>query len=356
MESYVFSGCTNLQSVSLPNHIKSIPSRSFSCCCHLTNVTIPDGVTAIEGDAFFQCLALRHIVIPKSVTRIDRSAFSESGLRYIEIPESVTSIGEGAFANTKMQYIVLPDAITELDTLKIPEMTIVKHTSDGYDHSRAALHVIEQLPDWNCFPVDIEKWLKVQGKKQDLHLHSDWTKLKAGLAKSYYVEGWCAFRGPTFMIDQLLDELKPWRTRNREDYPSGITQIELDPSVVLEKGERGIDLVGNNLITDEVLEKYAMLQFACFESYRGQVLLYSVSGDRGITRSEYIDCAKNEGDHWVRRHSPLEDDNEMVCYKSVDIAEMSNYSFPYADDWNNDEYIFEKDGRFYRCCPPETAD
>lgn len=52
----------------------------------------------------------------------------------------------------------------------------------------------------------------------------------------------------------------------------------------------------------------------------------------------------------------MEDVNERVFYDNVGISQMSNYTFPFALEWNNDEYIFEKDGRYYRCCPPETAD
>lgn len=355
MEESNFSCCFNLQSVSLPKHMKIIPERTFFRCERLTNVMIPDGVTTIEAYAFAKCPELQSIVIPQSVKEIKGSAFSESGLQYIEIPESVVSLGEKAFAGTNMQYVVLPDAITDWASLGIPEGTIVKHTSDGYDHLSAAQHVIEQLPEWPCYPVEIEKWLKAKKKEQGVKLYSTWKKMSGERVKQYNVEGWWAFRGPTFIIDQLLNDLQTKNTRNREDYPNGISQVEISPACVIEH-EDGYNVIGNSIISEDVLKKYAVLQFACFISYIGQSVVYSVSGDGKLTKKEYIDGAKNEGDHWVIQHSPLENVKEETFDTRTGESWMSNYTFPFAHEWYRDVYIFEKDGCYYRCSPPAKAD
>lgn len=335
MEEGNFSCCFNLQSVSLPKHMKIIPRSTFFGCDRLTNVTIPDGVTTIGESAFARCLELQSIVIPQSVKRIKESAFAESGLHHIEIPESVTSLGKNIFEGTNMQYIVLPDAITKLNTLRIPEVTVIKHTSDGYEPSSAALHVIEQLPDWQCFPVDVEKWLKVKAKKQGLLLYNPWSK-----SKDYCICGWCAFRGPTFLIDQMLKDMGPVNMIERRNDSNGITQITLLWCDVAE----------------DLLAKYATLQFTCFVDYPNQFVVYSVSGDPELTKDKHIDSAKNEGGHWVMKHSPLEDVNERTFDTRTGETWMSNYTFPFAHEWYRDEYIFEMDGCYYRCSPPAKAD
>ena len=48
----------------------------FSDCSALTEVILPDGLTKIDAFAFSNCPALKQMIIPASVTEIDSSAFS----------------------------------------------------------------------------------------------------------------------------------------------------------------------------------------------------------------------------------------------------------------------------------------
>lgn len=84
------------------NYILSDPTtivnQVFSSCSSLTNITIPNSVTSIDYGAFFNCTGLTSINIPNSVISIGNGAFSNcSGLTSVAIPESVTSIDSGAF-------------------------------------------------------------------------------------------------------------------------------------------------------------------------------------------------------------------------------------------------------------------
>lgn len=353
-KKYFHIFCLGLD-IRVPKHMKIIPQSTFFCCERLTNVMIPDEVTTIGWYAFAGCHELRSIVIPQSVKEIKGSAFSESGLQYIEIPESVVSLGGNIFQETNMQYIVLPDAITDWTSLGIPETTIVKHTSDDYDHLSTAQHVIEQCPEWLCYPVEIEKWLKAKKKEQGVKLYSTWKKMSGERVKQYNVEGCCAFRGPTFIIDQLLKDLGTKNVRKHENYPNGISQVEIWPTCVIGH-EDGYNVIGNSIISEDVLKKYAVLQFSCFLSCGSQSVVYSASGDGELTKEKYIDSAKNEGNHWVIQHSPLENVNESTYDTRSGESWMSNYTFPFAHEWYRDEYIFEKDGCYYRCSPPAKAD
>ena len=96
----VFSDCSGLTSVTIPNSVTSIGKYAFYNCSGLTSVTIPNSVTSIGDGVFRGCSGLTSVTIPNSVTSIGDSAFSDcSGLTSVTIPNSVTSIGKYAFYN-----------------------------------------------------------------------------------------------------------------------------------------------------------------------------------------------------------------------------------------------------------------
>ena len=88
---------TSLKSVTVTGG--NILYGAFYECSGLTSITIPDGVTSIGAGAFSGCKGLTSITIPDNVTSIGYEAFSNcSGLTSITIPDGVTSIGEWAFS------------------------------------------------------------------------------------------------------------------------------------------------------------------------------------------------------------------------------------------------------------------
>ena len=89
-EGIMFSGCSSLVNITIPNSfiynfkdiffysskisdivilegIKDIPNKSFSGCSSLVNITIPNSVTKISKSAFEGCSSLTNITIPNSV-------------------------------------------------------------------------------------------------------------------------------------------------------------------------------------------------------------------------------------------------------------------------------------------------
>ena len=106
---YIFGGYNSYYDYdAVPDSLKeviitggtSIGSGAFSGCSGLTSITIPDSVTNIGERAFSGCSGLTSITIPDSVTSIGQSAFNGcSGLTSIIIPDSVTNIGDEAFYN-----------------------------------------------------------------------------------------------------------------------------------------------------------------------------------------------------------------------------------------------------------------
>ncbi len=110
----VFSGCSGLISVTIPNSVASIGGSAFEKCTGLTSVTIPNSVTSIGGSAFEKCTGLTSVTIPNSVTKIAGFAFSGcSGLTSVTIGNSVESIGDYAFNNcTSLTSVYITDLVS----------------------------------------------------------------------------------------------------------------------------------------------------------------------------------------------------------------------------------------------------
>ena len=115
--SYAFSGCTSLESITIPDSVTSIGEWAFEGCTSLTSITIPDSVTSIGSCAFSYCISLKSITIPESVTSIGDSVFRYcTSLKSITIPYGVTSIGEWAFYNcTSLESITIPESVKSIE-------------------------------------------------------------------------------------------------------------------------------------------------------------------------------------------------------------------------------------------------
>ncbi len=123
----IFSGCTNLQSVLLPDGWEHF--SSFSGCENLIDIQISDTshkykivdkvLYSKDGSELVyypQSLTAREYEIPDDVTSIGAYAFSEQGyLEHVIIPESVQEIGACAFKScSKLNYVIVPEGVQEL--------------------------------------------------------------------------------------------------------------------------------------------------------------------------------------------------------------------------------------------------
>ena len=143
IDSYAFSGCTGLTSITIPDSVTSIGDHAFAGCTGLTSMSLPfintnigyifngsydnysvpkslktiviTSATNIGSDAFYECSGITSITIPDCVTSIGERAFAGcTGLTSIAIPDGVTSIRNYAFSCTGLTSIIIPDGVTSI--------------------------------------------------------------------------------------------------------------------------------------------------------------------------------------------------------------------------------------------------
>ena len=106
---YLFYYCKGLDSVLLPNSVKSIGASAFEGCENIVGIQLPANLINIYQAAFEDCSSLSSIILPPSLTEIGTDAFKNSALSEISIPPSVKIIDGGAFMGSNLTKIIFED-------------------------------------------------------------------------------------------------------------------------------------------------------------------------------------------------------------------------------------------------------
>ena len=137
----VFSGRSDLVSVSLPDTVKVIGNSAFEECTALTFVNMPASLTTIGQRAFYSCEHLTEVVMPDTVTTVGKEAFkycnsmasiklssklktiepytfqSCKSLIYVTVPSGVTTMKDHAFYECdNLLGVSLPDTVTTIES------------------------------------------------------------------------------------------------------------------------------------------------------------------------------------------------------------------------------------------------
>ena len=98
-----FKDCNTVTKVVLPAGLTKLESDIFSGCTALKEIAIPEGVTLIGNGAFRDCKALTELALPRGLKKIESYVFIGcTGLSYIDIPDGVETI-DGHIVNEPTQ-------------------------------------------------------------------------------------------------------------------------------------------------------------------------------------------------------------------------------------------------------------
>ena len=113
---YALNGCYKIESVTLPQGIKSIGNEAFYGCSSLTSINLPSSLVSIGKHAFFNCVKLNEINLPSGITRIEEYTFYNCvGLTSVNIPQGVEYIGNSAFRScTNLTEISIPNSTSTI--------------------------------------------------------------------------------------------------------------------------------------------------------------------------------------------------------------------------------------------------
>lgn len=203
----VFSHCTNLVSISLPDSLEVIGDNAFSGCSSLRSITLPPKLTSIHESVFWGCAGLTEIVIPEGVTHIEDSAFNScTNLYAVTIPASVTTIGESAFQSCPLREIYYT----------------------GTEDQWAALVDANKNYHINGFPDGLQHlW--------DANIHCNWGKPQGICGENLtwtYENGTLTISGSGDMAYYDSPQAFPWHQYRAEitalSLPEGLTSISYD--------------------------------------------------------------------------------------------------------------------------------
>jgi hypothetical protein len=115
----LFSGCTSLTDVKLPQGIEWLQG-TFEGCTALKEFTVPDSVKGLNR-TFIGCTGLESITIPESVTALAHTFESCTSLTEVTLPETLLKIGDRTFKGCdSLAGLYVPDSVEEIGERVFP--------------------------------------------------------------------------------------------------------------------------------------------------------------------------------------------------------------------------------------------
>lgn len=139
----VFTYCISLESIEIPDSVKFMDFHVFTYCEKLKSVKFPSGIATIPAETFYGCISLETIVIPDTVTSIAADAFYDCrSLRSVTLPDGLKEIGERAFYKcSALDTIIVPESVETVSAEKrkcsFAQNTVVLVAENSYLHTYA---------------------------------------------------------------------------------------------------------------------------------------------------------------------------------------------------------------------------
>lgn len=118
--SGIFTDCTNLKTITVPNGITTLPEYMFFGANCVEEIYLPSSLTAIPNGAFYDCVSLKKLstLSLTNVVTVGGQAFRNcSSLERLELPDTVKEIGYYAFKDCKnLRYWKFPPSLQKTGT------------------------------------------------------------------------------------------------------------------------------------------------------------------------------------------------------------------------------------------------
>lgn len=113
VDKYMFSYCTGLEEVLLPDHMESVGLWGFRGCSALKNVHLSANLSQVSDYGFAECTSLDNVVFPAKMTSVADHSFADcTSLKKLDLGNSLNIIGPAAFMNdTQLEGIVIPETL-----------------------------------------------------------------------------------------------------------------------------------------------------------------------------------------------------------------------------------------------------
>lgn len=133
----VFANCKSLKklTINVADGPTSVSSALVKGCENLQTVIFTGrtkNLTVIEAAAFKETKNLNTVSLPDTIKTISKEAFYDSGIENIHLPENLKQIGTRAFSKSELKDIVIPNKIKKLgdyafrDCIELTEVTLPK--------------------------------------------------------------------------------------------------------------------------------------------------------------------------------------------------------------------------------------
>ena len=178
IDKYMFSYCTGLEEVYLPDNITSVGLWGFRGCSSLKSVRFSKKLSQVSDYGFSECTSLDNVVFPTSMTSIADNSFSNcTSLKKLDLGNSLNIIGPSAFENdSALDGIVIPETLYGLGV-----RSFANCTSLPYVEIRAITSVGKQAFQ-GCTGL---QWISLSDKTTSLGEDSFAECPKIGYVKSY---------------------------------------------------------------------------------------------------------------------------------------------------------------------------
>ena len=100
-----FEGCSNLQTINLPDTITTIGGSCFRNCTKINNVKLPSNLKTLNGQTFAGCTNLQNIELSQNLEALNGESLNGTSITKIKFPPNLSSIGNAALSISTLQEI-----------------------------------------------------------------------------------------------------------------------------------------------------------------------------------------------------------------------------------------------------------